>query len=64
MILSDMKSLVTIETCGFTQPSIIISTEMCSKVALKDMSIFLIVVTTISYVVIPIVRVFIASYLV
>ena len=63
-ILSYMTNFVTTKACSLTQPSIVVSTEMCSNVVLRDMSIFLIVMTTISCVVIPIVRILIDSYLV
>ena len=63
-MLSNMTSLVTTETCGLTQPSLRISTEIYSSVVHREISIFLTIMTTISCIIIPIVRVSIASYLV
>ena len=62
-ILSKMTNFVTTKACSLTQPSTIISFEMCSNVVLRDVSIFLTIMTAISCIVIPIVRVSIASYL-
>ena len=63
-MIANVASLVIAKTCGLTQPSLVVTTEMCSNAVLRNMSIFLTIVTAISCVVIPIVRVSIASYLV
>ena len=53
-----MTSFVTTKACGLTQPSTVVSFEVCSDAILRDMSIFLKIMTTISCIVIPIVRVY------
>ena len=63
-ILSHVTSFVTTRACNLTQPSTIITSEMCSNVVLRDVSIFLTIMIVVSCIVIPIVRVVIASYLV
>ena len=55
IVLAYMSSLQATETCGLIQPSTIIPFEMCSYVVLRNMTIFLIVVTTFPCIVVPIV---------
>ena len=59
-----MSCLQTTKACGLTQPPIVVTTKVCSYAILKNVSIFLTIVTTLPSVVIPIVRGIIASYLV
>ena len=63
-MLVDVTNLVIAKTCGLTQPSLVVTTEVCSNAILRDMPIFLTIVIAISCIVIPIVRAFITSYLV
>ena len=62
-MIANTTSLVIAKTCGLTQPSLVVTNEMCSNAILRDMSIFLTIVIAITYILIPIVGVFIGSYL-
>ena len=56
-MLFDMTSLQRVKACGLTQASIVVTTEVCSYVILKDVSILLIVVIAFPSILVPIIEV-------
>ena len=52
-----MTSLVTTKAYNFIQPSLIVTSKMCPNAVLRNVSIFLIVLTVIPSIVIPIISV-------